>query len=153
MGLCCLAAVLYRSGGQAHSLPAPHSPREGPLPLRRPCLSPGCKALAMPGESRCPEHRRAKARHHNARKNARRQNAPGDGAARRRRYRLNLQGAGVCNECGLTFASPALRVDHVVPLVDGGLDVAANLQDLCFGCHQDKTSEEARRRAGNSRSA
>lgn len=42
----------------------------------------------------------------------------------------------------------AVEVDHVVPREDGGSDEPSNLQGLCTACHQAKSAEEARRRAG-----
>ena len=44
---------------------------------------------------------------------------------------------------------PAIEVDHVVPLADGGADDWANLQGLCGPHHEAKTrKEDARRRRG-----
>lgn len=110
--------------------------------LRRPCLAPGCRALAEPGRSRCPLHRSQR----QARKNARRQHAPGNGAAARWRYRLNRRGAGTCAECGLVFAAVRLEVDHRDPLWNGGRDTEGNLQLLCLDCHAEKTEAETRER-------
>jgi 5-methylcytosine-specific restriction protein A len=36
--------------------------------------------------------------------------------------------------------------DHVIPLADGGRDVDANTQGLCFACHDRKSAAETRRR-------
>jgi 5-methylcytosine-specific restriction enzyme A len=35
--------------------------------------------------------------------------------------------------------------DHVVPLAEGGQDEPGNVQGLCFGCHDAKTQDEAKR--------
>ena len=36
-----------------------------------------------------------------------------------------------------------LEVDHIVPTYMGGSDDSENLQTLCSGCHDEKTSEDA----------
>lgn len=113
--------------------------------LRRPCIAAGCRALALPGRSRCTDHYR----HRQAAKNARRRHAPGNGAAARWRYRLTRQGAGQCADCGLVFAASRLQVDHKLPLIDGGHDEDGNLQVLCLDCHNSKTIAEATARRQN----
>ncbi|MGW2425052.1 HNH endonuclease [Streptomyces sp. NPDC001709] len=40
------------------------------------------------------------------------------------------------------LVAPALDVDHVRPLSLGGEDIDSNVQVLCRGCHQLKTSTE-----------
>ena len=52
----------------------------------------------------------------------------------------------MCSEAGRTEA--ATEWDHVVPLVDGGLDHESNLQGLCHPCHANKTAAEQRGRRG-----
>lgn len=42
--------------------------------------------------------------------------------------------------------SAATRLDHVIPLIDGGKDDESNLQSLCIACHDAKTAEEAKAR-------
>lgn len=51
----------------------------------------------------------------------------------------------ICEARGLV--APSTQVDHRWPLIDGGDDSDSNCWGLCDVCHQDKTSEEARRRA------
>jgi 5-methylcytosine-specific restriction protein A len=53
----------------------------------------------------------------------------------------------LCAECS-TFDHPvvATQRDHVVPLWKGGPDVEGNVQGLCDGCHELKTSAEAAER-------
>jgi 5-methylcytosine-specific restriction endonuclease McrA len=36
--------------------------------------------------------------------------------------------------------SPAVEVDHIIPLFKGGLDVHENWQGLCIPCHKTKTA-------------
>ena len=45
-----------------------------------------------------------------------------------------------CARCGLEVGT--IR-DHVVPLAEGGLDVASNTQSLCVTCHDAKTAIES----------
>ena len=45
-----------------------------------------------------------------------------------------------CVKCGST---EDLEVDHIDPTYAGGSDEAENLQTLCSGCHDRKTSEDA----------
>lgn len=37
------------------------------------------------------------------------------------------------------MVTPALEVDHINPLHNGGTDARSNLQALCRDCHADKT--------------
>jgi 5-methylcytosine-specific restriction protein A len=50
----------------------------------------------------------------------------------------------MCEAKGLI--RPANRLDHIIPLVDGGKDDESNYQSLCDVCHKDKTAAEARDR-------
>ena len=45
------------------------------------------------------------------------------------------------------YTRPANRLDHIVPLIDGGADDESNYQSLCASCHDEKTAEEAKARA------
>lgn len=112
--------------------------------FRRPCLAPGCPALACPGRSRCPDHESIRGRA----KNARRSRLESGGARSRTRRLLNRQGVGRCARCRGVFAPRRLEVDHVLALEDGGRDEYSNVQTLCHRCHVEKTTEEnaARRR-------
>ena len=65
-----------------------------------------------------------------------------------RLYRtVRAVGAERCAACVLLFPARFLRIDHVVPLADGGRDVMSNLQILCVDCHRVKSSTEASERA------
>lgn len=118
--------------------------------MRRPCLEPGCRGYANPGLSRCPTHQAHRNRRTNHRHNTARASAPGDGAARRTRARLNREGQGICAHCGTIKRAQDLHVDHIVPLADGGHDTDANTQLLCHPHHHAKSIAEAqaRRRQG-----
>jgi 5-methylcytosine-specific restriction enzyme A len=48
----------------------------------------------------------------------------------------------MCVRCGVQDGR--IR-DHIIPLCEGGLDVAANTQALCPSCHDAKTKAESRR--------
>lgn len=41
-----------------------------------------------------------------------------------------------------------LDIDHITPLIDGGVDSFANLQLLCIACHKVKTLSERTARRG-----
>lgn len=62
-----------------------------------------------------------------------------------RRRRL-FQAQPFCALCPPDTARPSVIRDHIVPLEDGGLDVAANVQGVCKVCHDKKTADEQRRR-------
>ena len=53
-----------------------------------------------------------------------------------------------CADCfDLGIAKPAVEVDHIVPLEDGGTDSLDNLRPLCKQHHEAKTKREAIDRA------
>jgi 5-methylcytosine-specific restriction endonuclease McrA len=69
-----------------------------------------------------------------------------------RLYRtVRAVGAERCAACVLLFPARFLRIDHVVPLADGGRDAMGNLQILCVDCHRVKSSTEASERAYEAR--
>lgn len=45
------------------------------------------------------------------------------------------------------YTRPANRLDHIVPLIDGGRDDESNYQSLCASCHDEKTAQEAKARS------
>ncbi|MEV0689838.1 HNH endonuclease [Streptomyces sp. NPDC050388] len=107
------------------------------MALRMRCLD--CRAFAEPGYSRCAEHDRE-------RRAEKRQGRTGPSLVLRKR--LNAKGYSHCRECGKDFPAALLRVDHVVPLVDGGKDEWSNLSIVCTNCHNKKSAREARERSG-----
>ena len=55
----------------------------------------------------------------------------------------------VCVMCEAKgYARPATQLDHIIPLWQGGKDDESNYQSLCVPCHDEKTAEEAKQRAG-----
>lgn len=116
-------------------------------PTRRPCIEPGCRALSLPGRSRCGDHQQTRDRADAGARNARRRAAPGDGAAARLRAQLNRAGAGTCGTCRRHLPAHHLRVDHRQALADGGTDTTPNCWLLCTTCHNDKTATENAARA------
>jgi len=56
-------------------------------------------------------------------------------------------GYGRCAKCRRHCIAPALEVDHIIPLADGGTDRASNTQALCLPCHRAKSTAEHRARA------
>lgn len=50
-----------------------------------------------------------------------------------------------CQSCGrLLSGRKDSRLDHVIPLCDGGGHEDENLQSLCIHCHRDKSAKEQR---------
>ena len=112
------------------------------MSFRKPCLD--CPELTEPGASRCVVHARAKDKV----KQANRGKTP---VAARLYRTVRAVGIERCATCVLTFPARFLRIDHVRPLADGGLDVMGNLQILCVDCHRVKSSTEASERAYEAR--
>ncbi|MFE1090585.1 HNH endonuclease [Streptomyces albidoflavus] len=106
------------------------------MALRVRCLD--CRAFAPIGRNRCDEHDRVK-------RAERRQGRTGPSLVLRKR--LNDKGFSHCRECERTMSAALLRVDHIVPLADGGKDEWGNLNVLCTDCHNKKSAREARERA------
>lgn len=48
---------------------------------------------------------------------------------------------GKCFECGVT---ENLHMDHIIPMGEGGLNKASNVQLLCQGCHLRKSMQETK---------
>ncbi|MGW5418933.1 HNH endonuclease [Streptomyces sp. NPDC003943] len=71
----------------------------------------------------------------------RRRAARNDAAARLRRI-IERKGHAWCDWCLDDFLAADVDADHVRPLALGGADTAGNVQVLCRGCHQLKTSTE-----------
>ena len=118
------------------------------MSFRKACLERGCPLIAAPGHSRCNAHEHQK----EATKNEVHRLKRGSTPVADRWYRaLVKQGSGVCNLCLYAYIQPVLRVDHIVPIADGGLDEATNLQVACKWCHDIKTREENRQRSRNAR--
>lgn len=116
-------------------------------PTRRPCIEAGCRALSLPGASRCGAHQQQRTQAEATARNQRRRTAPGDGAAARLRGQLNRVGAGTCGVCGAHHPAGLLRVDHRLALADGGTDTTPNCWLLCVTCHDEKTATENTARA------
>jgi 5-methylcytosine-specific restriction endonuclease McrA len=66
------------------------------------------------------------------------------GAWQTLRERVLRRDMGICQSC----RRAGHEVDHVVPLWAGGSNHEANLQVLCSPCHEAKSADEARQRAG-----
>ena len=102
----------------------------------RPCL--GCTALTDGRGDRCTRCKAVKERE----RTAHRRTQPGNGAqARARRAARSHQGEYSCAACG---SQARLEADHIKPLHLGGTDYSSNIQLLCYRCHKDKTSTEAK---------
>lgn len=116
------------------------------MPSRPPtaCRRTGCGGVVVGGIcSRCGPLRRATAAEHDERRGD--ATARGyDSAWRRVRAVALARDSGLCCLCH----RPAVLVDHITPIRDGGERLALdNLQSLCRRCHDAKTGEDVRKRA------
>lgn len=121
------------------------------MPERAPsaCRRPGCSGVVRDGVcSHCgPLRKRTSAAHDERRGSSR---ARGYDARWERLRRMHLAGEPLCRMClAQGRVTPAVLVDHIVPVRDGGAVLDDdNLQSLCRVCHDAKTAEDVRRRTG-----
>ena len=67
----------------------------------------------------------------------------GYNATWRRLRRMVLRREPLCRECkSAGFDVPAVLVDHITPLSEGGTNKLENLQSLCTMHHNQKTARE-----------
>lgn len=117
-----------------------------PTAAPRPCTHPGCGVLVRDGSGRCGKHQRqdwAKKPEAPRRITGRRLQA--ERAALFERYPLCV----MCEARGLVRL--ATQRDHIVPLGEGGEDVASNTQGLCDDCHEGKSLAERLRAQARAR--
>ena len=116
------------------------------MPTKAPsaCRRPGCAGLVRGGVcSVCGDLRRRTAAEHDERRGSSRER--GYDARWERLRSMHLAGEPLCRMCG----RPAVLVDHITPIRDGGAILDDdNLQSLCRACHDAKTAEDVRKRAG-----
>lgn len=117
-----------------------------PKSAPKPCSQPGCGVLVRDGSSRCAKHPRE---------------AWGKKPIPTKRItgrKLQTMRAALfahnplCVECerhGRTTL--ATQRDHLIPLAEGGLDDASNVQGLCEDCHEVKSKAERLRGQRRSR--
>lgn len=108
--------------------------------LAKKCTYAGCREVLTDGSYRCPTH---------AKKTAYR--GFWDGFQRfynSDRWKRARNAKLVMNPmCEMCKKQPAVMVDHIVELKDGGAETdLENLQSLCDPCHKLKTGREKRRR-------
>lgn len=120
------------------------------MPERAPtaCRRPGCRGLVRGGVcSACGDLRRQTAAEHDERRGSSRQRGY-DGRWERVRA-MHLAAEPLCRLCAARGrVTPAVLVDHIVPIRDGGAVLDdRNLQSLCRRCHDAKTAEDMRKRA------
>ena len=117
------------------------------------CAYTGCLEYSHTESAYCPTHRTQVERPRNQRRSNKRRNAPGNNAATRARRIIRNDWdngiATICQHCGTPHPPATIELDHIVPLIDGGLDVDTNLQALCKPCHRNKTQAEAAHRRRN----
>jgi 5-methylcytosine-specific restriction protein A len=107
---------------------------------RKYCAEYPCSALAAPGSSYCDDHRPPAAP---------KATDPFYLRPAWRRFRnWYLANHPMCALCGgYGDAVPAVIVDHVVELKDGGAPYdEGNVQALCLSCHNKKTADEKMKR-------
>jgi 5-methylcytosine-specific restriction protein A len=68
-------------------------------------------------------------------------------ALQQARATLHALQYGCCKACGTQapFTTHTWIRDHIIPLAEGGQDIASNTQGLCALCSESKTIEEAKR--------
>lgn len=110
------------------------------MSFRRSCLDCG-KVCERHSVSRCNAHAKVSAR----KKQQQRGATP---TANRIRRNINRHDHGnmSCASCLFAFTARYMEVDHILPLVDGGIDAVSNIQLLCVDCHREKTRNEAKAR-------
>lgn len=128
------------------------------MSLNKICARPGCKKMAVDGDSYCESHQRSvsfkpKKKYH---KHQFDQNGDYIYKTKKwvtlREYKLRLN--PLCEHCEKRgVVEPAKMVDHIVEISDGGeIYDLSNLQSLCYSCHAIKTAQEARRRKKKAKS-
>lgn len=119
------------------------------MPTRPPmaCSRPGCSGVVRAGVcSQCGPLRKRTSTAHDERR----------GSSSRRGYdsrwervrAMHLASEPLCRMClAQGRVTPAVLVDHIVPIRDGGAVLDDdNLQSLCRACHDQKSKEDIRRR-------
>ncbi|WP_374245295.1 HNH endonuclease [Zoogloea sp.] len=128
-----------------------------PVSAPKPCTSPGCKARAVPGGSRCEAHVVAAGSFADRSRGTRHQRGYGtDWDAKR--LQILERDNGLCQEClRQGRVTPCGHkpftafCDHIRPKAEGGTDDDDNLQTLCSSCHRAKTDREKLRGRGRGR--
>ena len=122
-------------------IPAILSPSQSPMPSAalRPCSENRCPALVRGG--RCPDH--------GGPTPAWRTDHSADRIRGRRLQHLRatlFMREPLCRTCVQAGRTTIATIrDHVVPLAEGGRDVASNEQPICADCHEAKTQAESMR--------
>jgi len=114
---------------------------EGDEVARKPvsyCVEAGCRAKAVRG-GRCGAHAREAWGGASRREGTTTER--GYGAVHRRRRAAELAAEPWCYVCGV---EPAVAIDHVLPLAQGGDDTDENRMPICRSCHSAKTQWETR---------
>ena len=111
------------------------------MPIRppKPCSYPGCVQYALPGTSRCAEHKIKPWQHKKGSRHERGYGSKWDKLRKVIMYRDN----GLCQVClKAGYVTQAVAVDHIIPKAQGGTDAESNLQAICKQCHDKKTEAE-----------
>jgi 5-methylcytosine-specific restriction endonuclease McrA len=102
---------------------------------RKSCLVTGCCLMALPGNSRCEEHK--------LKSWSRRPIRPDLDSAWSRLSHRRRKAFPICEVPGCS--RPSTSTDHIVPYSEGGTSAWENLQALCGPHHQEKTVAESHR--------
>ncbi|MFA7487962.1 MAG: HNH endonuclease signature motif containing protein [Lysobacteraceae bacterium] len=117
-----------------------------PSAAPKPCTHPGCGVLVRDGSGRCEKHQReawTKKPDAPRRVTGRRLQAERADLFRRQPLCVLCQARGIVRL--------ATERDHIVPLSEGGEDVASNTQGLCADCHEGKSLAERLRAQARAR--
>ena len=118
------------------------------MPMKSPvaCTSKGCSRLAKAGDGGlCELHKRKRHQDYQKSRNDSKYSAVYDKKAWKLARGQALQRDG--GWCAICKEVPAVLVDHINELKDGGLAYSIdNLQSLCQSCHTKKTLDVANKR-------
>jgi 5-methylcytosine-specific restriction protein A len=99
----------------------------------RHCIVTGCHLMALPGNSRCEQHK--------LKSWARRPARPDLDSAWDRLSLRRRKAFPICEVPGCS--GPSASTDHIVPYAEGGTSEWGNIQALCGPHHREKTVAES----------
>ena len=105
-----------------------------PSSAPRPCPWAGCTKLIGRRDRYCGEHNRAAEARKPQRMRGRKLQERNERLARANPLCVRCQAKGIVRA--------AVEWDHIVSLINGGVDEESNLQGLCHDCHVEKNRED-----------